>query len=122
MSTCDSQAIDLAQSYINISSIYSEMRKNDISLTYAKMAVDTLDPEYERRYSQFGTGLDLEFATIAASAFHNAAVGYEIAGDFSSSLIYYSKAVKVSKIHLGHNHPLTSKFENNFQEVKARIK
>ena len=34
------------------------MRKNDISLTYAKMAVDTLDPEYDRRYLQFGTGLD----------------------------------------------------------------
>ena len=112
----------MAQSYINICSIYSEMRKHDIALNYAKMAVDILDPEYERRYSQSGTNLDIEFASICASAFHNAAVEYEIANEFSSSLIMYQKAVKLSKIHLGINHPLTLKFQNNFQLVKQRIK
>ena len=42
--------------------------------------------------------------------------------DFSNSLIMYQKAVRVSKINLGHNHPLTETFENNFKKVKERIK
>ena len=63
----------------------------------------------------------LKFASIVATAFHNAAVEYEFTSDFSSSLISYQKAVRVAKIHLGQNHRLTATFEANFERAKARI-
>ena len=123
MTSWSTQAVDLAQSYINICSIYSEMNKHEIGVHYAKQAVDILDPEYERRYpSNMGSEADrLKFASIVATAFHNAAVEYEFTSDFSSSLISYQKAVRVAKIHLGLNHRLTATFEANFERAKARI-
>ena len=48
MTNSETQTIDLAQSYINICSTYSELQKHDIALSYAKKAVDILDPEYGR--------------------------------------------------------------------------
>ena len=85
------------------------MRKHEIALHYAKAAVEILDPEYERRYPlNMGSEVEREqFASIVASALYNAAVEFEFAQDFSSSLIMYQKAVKVSKIHLGLENPLT---------------
>lgn len=124
MTNCDSQSIDLAQSYINICSIYSEMRKHEIALSYIKKAVDVLDSEYERRYpNNMGPEYERErFTSIVATALFNAAVEYEYAQDFSASLIHFSKALKVAKIHLGLQHKLTTMIEFNFNEVKARIK
>ena len=36
MTSWEAQAVDLAQSYINICSIYSEMNKHEIGVHYAK--------------------------------------------------------------------------------------
>ena len=118
------QTIDLAQSYINICSIYSEMRKHDIALSYVKKAVDILDSEYERRYpNNLGNEDERQkFVSVVVTALFNAAVEYEYANDFSSSLISFSKALKVAKIHLGLQHPLTLRVEENFNQVKDRIK
>ena len=83
-----------------------------------------LDAEYESRYPN-NMGSDQErvkFATIVSTAYHNAAVEYEFGLDFSNSLIMYSKAVRVSKIHLGLEHPLTETFDHAFEKVKERIK
>lgn len=63
-----------------------------------------------------------KFVSIVATAFHTAAVQYEFAQDFSNSLIMYQKAVRVSQIHLGHEHPLTETFNENFELIKKRIK
>ena len=100
------------------------MRKHEIALHYAELAVKILDVEYESRYPHnMGDEQErLKFATIVSTAYHNAAVEYEFTYDFSQSLIMYQKAVRVSKIHLGHHHPLTETFEENFEKVKARIK
>ena len=79
------------------------MRKHEIALHYAEQAVEILDREYETRYpNSMGSEEDkLKFASVVATAYHNAAVEYEFIGDFSTSLIMYQKAVRVSKIHLG---------------------
>ena len=79
------------------------MRKHDIALHYVKKAVDILDMEYERRYpNNLGSEAErMQFVSVVASALFNAAVEYEYANDFSSSLIHYSKALKIGKIHLG---------------------
>ena len=124
MTNSETQTLELAQSYINICSIYSEMRKHEISLSYAKKAVDILDTEYERRYpNNMGSETESQqFVGIVVSALYNAAVEYEYAEDFSSSLIHYSKALKMSKIHLGLQNPLTIGIENNFDQVKTRIR
>ena len=78
------------------------MRKHEIALSYIKKAVVILEHEYESKYLQMGS-LDekVKFVSVVSTAFHNAAVEYEYVQDFSSSLIYYQKAVKVAKIHLG---------------------
>lgn len=85
------QQMDMAQTFINICSIYSQMGKHDIALIYIEEASTILEREYESRYpSRFGEGAEkLKFISIVASAFHNAAVEYEFTGDFSSSLIHY---------------------------------
>ena len=91
MVNCPTQANDMAQSYINICSIYSEMRKHEIALHYIQKAVTILDREYERKYPH-SMGDDLEkvkFASVVSTAFHNAAVEYEFMDDYSTSLIYY---------------------------------
>ena len=100
------------------------MRKHEIALHYAEQAVQILDREYEARYpNEMGSETErLKFASVVATAYHNAAVEYEFTGDFSTSLIMYQKAVRVSKIHLGVQHPLTETFESNFESVKERIK
>jgi tetratricopeptide (TPR) repeat protein len=92
------QKQDMAQTFINICSIYSEMGKHDIALTYIEEACTILEREYESRYPKhLGDGNDkLKFTSIVATAFHNAAVEYEFTGDFSNCLIYYSKALKMS--------------------------
>jgi tetratricopeptide (TPR) repeat protein len=92
------QKQEMAQTFINICSIYSQMGKHDIALTYIEEAVSILEREYEARYpANLGEGAEkLKFVSIVASAFHNAAVEYEFTGDFSSCLIYYQKAVKMS--------------------------
>lgn len=81
----------MAQTFINICTIYSEMGKHDIALTYIEEAVNILEREYEYRYpSRLGDGVEkVKFTSIVASAFHNAAVEYEFLGDFSNCLIYY---------------------------------
>ena len=100
------------------------MKKHEIALRYAELAVRILDAEYEARYPHnMGNKQECyRFASIVSTAYHNAAVEYEFNMDFSNSLIMYQKAVRVSKINLGHNHPLTETFENNFKKVKDRIK
>jgi len=50
MVDCPTQSQDVAQSYVNICSIYSEMGKHDIALSYIVKAVDILDVEYEARF------------------------------------------------------------------------
>ena len=50
MVNCPTQKTDLAQSYINICSVYSEMRKHEIALHYTELSVKILDSEYEARY------------------------------------------------------------------------
>ena len=81
MTNSETQTLELAQSYINICSIYSEMRKHEISLSYAKKAVDILDSEYERRYpNNMGSEAESQqFVGIVVSALYNAAVEYEYA-------------------------------------------
>ena len=105
-------------------SIYSEMKKHEIAMHYIERAVVILEREYESRYPNNMGDEDerARFASIVSTAFHNAAVEYEYACDFSSSLIMYQKAVRVSRIHLGVKHPLTLTLEQNFQQVKQRIK
>ena len=86
-----SQQQDMAQTFINICSIYSEMGKHDIALTYIEEAVTILEREYENRYpNRLGQGSEkMKFVSVVASAFHNAAVEYEFTGDYSSCLIFY---------------------------------
>lgn len=100
------------------------MKKHEIALNYAEQAVKILDVEYEARYPHnMGDEMErLKFTSIVSTAFHNAAVEYEFMLDFSNSLIMYQKAVRVSKIHLGYDHPLTETFQSNFDNVKERIK
>ena len=50
MTSSVNQAVDLAQSYINMISIYSELEKHEIALIYAEKAIEVLEPEYEKRY------------------------------------------------------------------------
>ena len=113
----------MAQSYINICSIYSEMGKHDIALHFIQKGVEILDQEYESRYpNNLGDSDEKEkFASVVSTAFHNAAVEYEFIGDYSSSLLHYQKAVKIAKIHLGFNNILTQTFENNFENAKTKI-
>ena len=61
----------------------------------------------------------IKFASIVASVFHNAAVEYEYAKDYSNSLIYYQKALRVSQIHLGKFDPTTQRLLENFNQAKA---
>ena len=81
----------MAQSYINICSVYSEMAKHDIALHFIEKAVAILDEVYEQRYpNNMGDPDEKEkFAGVVSTAFHNAAVEYEFAGDYSSSLLHY---------------------------------
>lgn len=81
----------MAQTFINICTIYSEMGKHDIALTYIEEAVNILEREYEYRYpGRLGDGVEkIKFTSIVATAFHNVAVEYEFLGDFSNCLIYY---------------------------------
>ena len=44
------QQMDLAQSFTNICSVYSEMGKHEIALSYIEKAVKILSKEYEKRY------------------------------------------------------------------------
>ena len=124
MDVCYTQQLDLAQSYINVCSVYSEMRKHEIALRYIQRAVTIMERLYEEKYpNNMGSGLDKQmFASVVATAFENAAVEYEFTEDYSSSLIYYNKAVKIARIHLGPSHPLTLTFETNFEDIKNRIK
>ena len=123
MFTSSTQKQDMAQTFINLCSIYSEMGKHDIALTYIEQAVQILEKEYEARYpSRMGNAQEKQkFTSIVASAFHNAAVEYEFTGDFSSCLIYYQKALKLGQMFLGPNHPLTTTFELNFEAAKKKI-
>ena len=91
MFNCPTQKQDMAQSYINICSIYSEMDKHDIALHFIEKGVEILDKEYEQRYPHaMGTQDEKEkFASIVSTALHNAAVEYEFTGDYSSSLLHY---------------------------------
>ena len=91
MFNCPTQKTDMAQSYINICSIYSEMAKHDIALHLIEKAVSILDEMYEKRYPHnMGDQFEKEkFASVVSTAFHNAAVEYEFTGDFSSSLLHY---------------------------------
>ena len=79
MFSCPTQKTDMAQSYINICSIYSEMAKHDIALHFIQKAVVILDSEYEQRYpDKMGTQDEKQkFVSIVATALHNAAVEYE---------------------------------------------
>ena len=79
MFSCPTQKTDMAQSYINICSIYSEMAKHDIALHFIQKAVAILDSEYEQRYpDKMGTQDEKQkFVSIVATALHNAAVEYE---------------------------------------------
>ena len=92
------------------------MRKHEIALSYIQWAVKIMERLYEEKYpNNMGSGIEKQmFASVVATAFEHAAVEYEFTGDYSSSLIYYNKALKVARIHLGPNHPLTLTFETNF--------
>lgn len=61
-----------------------------------------------------------KFASIVATAFHNAAVEYEHTEDPSNGILFYSKAVNVCKVNLGPEHPLTQAFEKNFEGAKSK--
>ena len=61
-----------------------------------------------------------KFASIVATAFHNAAVEYEHTEDPSNGILLYSKAVNVCKVNLGPLHPLTKAFESNFEAAKHK--
>ena len=61
----------------------------------------------------------IKFASVVATVFHNAAVEYEYANDYSNSLIYYQKALRVSQIHLGKFDPTTQTFLEHFNQAKA---
>jgi tetratricopeptide (TPR) repeat protein len=99
------------------------MGKHDIALTYIEEACVILEREYEQRFvsSHNLVGEKVKFVSIVASAFHNAAVEYEYVGDYSSCLIYYQKALKLSQMHLGPIHPLTATFQTNFEAAKQKI-
>ena len=64
----------------------------------------------------------IRFVTAVAAAYNNAAVEYEFAQDFSNSLIYYNKAVRISQIHLGKLSSKTKNFEANFEDAKDRVR
>ena len=49
MFTCETQQMDMAQTYSNICSIYSEMDKHEIALSYSRRAVEILQKEYDMR-------------------------------------------------------------------------
>ena len=93
----------MSQSYINVCAVFAELRKHEIAINYIKKAVAILEHLYEEKYpNNMGLGLEkMKFACVVATAFENAAVEYEHLGDYSSSLIYYNKALKVARIHLG---------------------
>jgi tetratricopeptide (TPR) repeat protein len=116
--------MDMAQTYSNICSIYSEMEKHEIALSYSKRAVEILQKEYDMRMQGAGVGQDQEkfkFISVVASGFHNAAVEYEYSGDYSNSLLNYNKAVTITKLHLGESNPVTQNFIQNFQAAKKQI-
>ena len=68
--------MDLAQSMINISSIYAEIGNHSVSLLYAEKAVEVIEPAYEQRYPanmgppEFRT----KFSTVVANTYHTAAI------------------------------------------------
>ena len=79
------------------------MGKHEIALSYIEKATIIMQNEYERRYpDNMGEGEERTgFAAAVASTFLNAGVEYEHAYDFSSSLIYLNKALRISELHLG---------------------
>ena len=115
--------MDMAQSMINISSIYSEIGNHSRSLLYAEKAVEIIEPAYEERYpADMGSPeFKIKFSTVVANTYHTAAIEYDFADDFSNCLIMYQKALRVSKINLGNGHPLTQTLETNFENAKERI-
>ena len=82
---------DLAQSLINICSVYSEMGKHEIALKYCSEAVSILDSVYKN--TQNKGNIPPYMIQVIAAANNNAAIEYEYLGEWSESLVHYSKAV-----------------------------
>ena len=82
-----------------------------------------MEKEYNKRYPKYmGDEQErIKFATVVSTVFHNAGVEYEYVNDFSNSLICYSKAMRISQIHLGKNDPISQTFHQNFENVKERV-
>ena len=91
MTSSVNQAVDLAQSYINMTSIYSELEKHEIALIYAEKAIEVLEPEYEKRYpdNMGDENQKVKLASVTANMYHRAAKEYEYGQDFSTSLIMH---------------------------------
>ena len=47
MQTSETQVLEIAQSYINICTVYSQMNKHEVAKSYITKAVNLLESEYE---------------------------------------------------------------------------
>ena len=80
---------ELAQTYVNICSIYSQMNKHEIALQYCQNALKVLEKEYSDQMIATGGKIIPNFIQVIATAYYNCAVEYEYLNEFPESLVYY---------------------------------
>jgi len=101
---------ELSSTYINICTIYSEMKKHDIALSYIRKAIKFLEEDFEERLHAMDEREKKQFLQIFATAYHNAAVEFEYLQENARCMEFYNKAYAIANDHLGPDNPLSQAF------------
>ncbi|CAG9318863.1 unnamed protein product [Blepharisma stoltei] len=105
------QFLNVAGTYLNICSIFSQLKIHEKALQSALKAIEILQNNYSA---------EVNIVTTLVIALHNAGVEHEHLFQFGDALECYESGLKLSKEHLGTKNNLTLALKRSLDEVSGQ--